>query len=86
MKPQGKQPIIPIAVRADDAAKILSIGRTSLHNLMKDEKIPYTKIDRIVLFRIIDLENFLKPHPKNYSDYKVVGVVLNTLKRTLTNG
>ena len=86
MKPQVKQPIIPIAVRADDAAKILSIGRTSLHNLMKDEKIPYTKIDRIVLFRIIDLENFLKPQPKNYSDYEVVGVVLNTLKRMLTNG
>ena len=86
MKPQGKPPLIPIAVRADDAAKILGIGRTSLHHLMKDEKIPYTKIDRIVLFRIIDLENFLKPQPKTYSDSEVVGVVLNTLKRMLTNG
>ena len=85
MKPKEKPTIIPLAVRADDAAKMLGIGRTSLHHLMKSGKIPYTKPDRIVLFRIIDLENFLKPQPKIYTDSEVVGVVLNTLKRMLTN-
>ena len=86
MKPQEKTSIIPIAVKANDAAKILGIGRTSLHHLMKDKKIPYTHIGRAVLFRIIDLENFLKPQPRTYSDAEVIGVVLNTLERMLTNG
>lgn len=86
MKPQEKTSITPIAVKANDAAKILGIGRTSLHHLMKDGKIPYTQVGRTVLFSIKDLENFLKPQPRTYSDSEVIGVVLSTFKRMLTNG
>ncbi len=86
MKHQEKTSITPIAVKANDAAKILGIGRTSLHYLMKDGKIPYTQVGRTVLFSINDLENFLKPQPRTYSDSEVIGVVLNTLERMLTNG
>jgi hypothetical protein len=84
-KPQNPS-IKPLAVRADDAAKILGIGRTSLHHLMKSKKIPYKKIDRIVLFRLIDLENFLKPPPRIYSNSEVIDVILNTVKRMSANG
>ena len=82
MKPSIK----PLAVRADDAAKILNVSRSSLTRMMNAKKIPYTKCDRIVLFRLIDLENFLKPQPRIYSDSEVFDVVLNTLERMSANG
>jgi excisionase family DNA binding protein len=64
MQPQEKPLITPLAVRSDQAARMLGIGRTSLHNLMKSGKIPYTKLNRAVLFRISDLDDFLKTPPK----------------------
>ena len=82
MKPSIK----PLAVRADDATKILGISRSSLSRLMVAKKIPFTKCDRIVLFRLIDLENFLKPQARIYSDSEVFDVVLNTLERMSANG
>jgi len=64
MNPQEKTSITPLAVRMNDAAKMLNIGRTSLHHLMKSGKIPYTKLNRAVLFRVQDLDDFLKKAPK----------------------
>ena len=78
-------PIAPLAVRADQAAMLLGIGRTSLHHLMKSGKIPYTKVERIVLFRLKDLENLLKPQARIYSDSEAFDVVINTLKRMKNN-
>ena len=86
IKPPGEQTINPLAVRADDAAKILNVSRSSLTRMMNAKKIPYTKCDRIVLFRLIDLENFLKPQARIYSDSEVFDVVLNTLERMSANG
>lgn len=86
IKPQGEPSINPLAVRADDAAKILNVSRSSLTRMMNAKKIPYTKCDRIVLFRLIDLENFLKPQARIYSDSEVFDVVLNTLERISANG
>lgn len=60
MKAQEKTSIIPLAVRVKEAAKMLNIGRTSLHHLMKSGQIPYTKINRAVLLRVQDLDDFLK--------------------------
>jgi excisionase family DNA binding protein len=60
MNPQDKTSITPLAVRMNEAAKMLNIGRTSLHHLIKSGQIPYTKINRAVLFRVQDLEDFLK--------------------------
>ena len=82
MKPSIK----PLAVRADDAAKILNVSRSSLTRMMNAKKIPFTKCDRIVLFRLIDLENFLKPQPRIYSDSEVIDVILKTVKRMSANG
>jgi excisionase family DNA binding protein len=86
MKPQEKPIISPLAVRADDAAKMLGIGRTSLHYLMKSGKIPYTKVNRAVLFRISDLDDFLKTPPRINEGLESPDVVLNTLKRMPNNG
>lgn len=86
MKPQDKSSVTPIAVRADAAAKMLGIGRTSLHHLMKSGKIPYTKLNRAVLFRISDLDNLLQPPPGINSDPEVPGVDLNSLERKSNNG
>jgi len=61
MKPEeDKKTVSPLAVRTNEAAKMLNIGRTSLHHLMKSGQIPFTKINRAVLFRVQDLEDFLK--------------------------
>lgn len=61
MKPEeDKKTVSPLAVRMNEAAKMLNIGRTSLHHLMKSGQIPFTKINRAVLFRVQDLEDFLK--------------------------
>jgi excisionase family DNA binding protein len=60
MNPQDKTSITPLAVRMNEAAKMLNIGRTSLHHLIKSGQIPYTKLNRAVLIRIKDLEDFLK--------------------------
>ena len=86
IKPQGEPSIKPLAVRADDAAKILGISRSSLSRLMSGKKISFTKCERIVLFRLIDLENFLKPQARIYSDSEVFNVFLNTLERISANG
>ena len=86
IKPQGEPSIKPLAVRADDAAKILGISRSSLTRMMNAKKIPFTKCERIVLFRLIDLENFLKPQARIYSDSEVFNVFLNTLERISANG
>ena len=60
MNPQDKTSITPLAVRMNEAAKLLNIGRTSLHHLIKSGQIPHTKLNRAVLIRIKDLEDFLK--------------------------
>ena len=60
MNPQDKTSITPLAVRMNEDAKMLNIGRTSLHHLIKSGQIPYTKLNRAVLIRIKDLEDFLK--------------------------
>ena len=86
MNPKEKTLVIPLAVRADVAAKMLGIGRTSLHHLMKSGKIPYTKLNRAVLFRISDLDNFLQPPPEINSDPKGPSVVFNILERMSNNG
>ena len=86
MQPQEKPLITPLAVRSDQAARMLGIGRTSLHNLMKSGKIPYTKLNRAVLFRISDLDDFLKtPHRINQG-LKSTNAALNTLERKPNNG
>lgn len=86
MNQPEKPSISALAVRADDAAKILGISRSSLSRLMVAKKISYTKIERSVLFRIKDLENFLKPPPRIYSDSEVIDLILNTVKRMSANG
>ena len=86
MNPKEKPAVTPLAVRADVAAKMLGIGRTSLHHLMKSGKIPYSKLNRAVLFRISDLDNLLQPPPRINLDPEVPGVVLNTLERMSNNG
>lgn len=86
MNPKEKTLVIPLAVRADVAAKMLGIGRTSLHHLMKSGKIPYTKLNRAVLFRISDLDNFLQPPPEINSDPEGPSVVFNILERMSNNG
>ena len=86
MQPQEKPLVAPLAVRSDQAARMLGIGRTSLHNLMKSGKIPYTKLNRAVLFRISDLDNFLQPPPEINSDPEGPSVVFNILERMSNNG
>ena len=86
MKPQENPRISPLAVRADDAAKMLGIGRTSLHYLMKSGKLPYTKVNRAVLFRISDLDDFLKTPARINEGIESTDSILNTSERIPNNG
>lgn len=87
MKPQEKpSPKQKVVLRKEEVLEYLGISPSSLSRLMAGKKIPYIKCDRIVLFRLIDLENFLKPQPRIYSDSEVFDVVLNTLERISANG
>lgn len=47
-----------MCVRVADACAMLSIGRTTLFSL----DIPYIKVNRLRLYRIEDLEAYLKAH------------------------
>ena len=82
-KPSPKQKVV---LRKEEVLEYLGISPSSLSRLMAGKKIPYIKCDRIVLFRLIDLENFLKPPPRIYSDSEVIDVILNTVKRMSANG
>lgn len=87
MKPQEKpSPKQKVVLRKEEVLEYLGISPSSLSRLMAGKKIPYIKCDRIVLFRLIDLENFLKPQARIYSDSEVFDVVLNTLERISANG
>jgi len=87
MKPQEKQsPKQKVVLRKEEVLEYLGISPSSLSRLMVAKKIPFTKCDRIVLFRLIDLDKFLKPPPRIYSDSEVFDVVLNTLERMSANG
>lgn len=79
-----KNQMYPLAVRVDEAARLLGVGRTTLYHLVKDSRLHCTKIDRCLLFRVSDLEDFLKPPlkpPKWYSDAEVFSQFIETLKR-----
>ncbi len=86
MNPKEKPAVTPLAVRADVAAKMLGIGRTSLHHLMKSGKIPYTKVNRAVLFRISDLDDFLKTPARIKEGIESTDSILNTSERIPNNG
>ncbi|MGW5677566.1 excisionase family DNA-binding protein [Streptomyces sp. NPDC003860] len=43
----------------DDAAEVLSIGRSLLYELMADGVVKYTKIGRLRRIRRLDLEAFV---------------------------
>lgn len=87
MKPHEKPlPKQKVVLRKEEVLEYLGISPSSLSRLMSGKKIPYIKCDRIVLFRLIDLENFLKPQARIYSDSEVFDVVLNTLERISANG
>ena len=87
MKPQEKpSPKQKVVLRKEEVLEYLGISPSSLSRLMAGKKIPYIKCDRIVHFRLIDLDKFLKPPPRIYSDSEVFDVVLNTLERISENG
>jgi len=53
----------PFALSITEACKLLSIGRTSLYQLIKSEKITARKIGRRTIFLRDELEHALKSLP-----------------------
>jgi excisionase family DNA binding protein len=53
----------PFALSITEASKLLSIGRTSLYQLIKSEKIKERKIGRRTIFLRDELEHALKSLP-----------------------
>lgn len=49
----------PLAVAPADAAKMLSIGKTRLYEMIGTKDIPIIKIGRRTLIRVRDIEAFL---------------------------
>jgi len=48
-----------LVLRPREAAISLAISERTLHDLMRNGEIPYTKLKRAVLIRVSDLEAFL---------------------------
>ena len=74
----------PLAVRGDEAARLLGVGRTTLYYLVKEGRLHCTKVDRCLLFRVKDLEDFLKPNQKVplwYSDEEVFSIFFANFRR-----
>lgn len=49
----------PLAVAPADAARMLSIGKTRLYEMIGNKDIPVIKIGRRTLIRVRDIEAFL---------------------------
>jgi excisionase family DNA binding protein len=49
----------PLAVAPAEAAKMLSIGKTRLYEMIGTKEIPVIKIGRRTLIRVRDIEAFL---------------------------
>jgi len=51
-----------LTVRPKEAAKMLSVSPRTLSKLIKAGEIPASKINRVVLIRVDDLEAFIERH------------------------
>ena len=49
------------ALKTEQAATYLGIKRTTLYHLVRDGKIPFTEVGSAKLYRISDLDEFLRP-------------------------
>jgi len=56
---QQEEKIDPLALRPRDAAAALGISPSTLDRLTKAGKIPHVKINRLVLYRVESLRNWL---------------------------
>lgn len=54
----------PLALRADDAARVLGIGTRQLWSLTKAGSIPHVRIGRSVVYHIASLEEWLRMRTK----------------------
>jgi excisionase family DNA binding protein len=52
--------IDPLALRPRDAAAALGISPSTLDRLTRDGQIPHVKINRLVLYRVDSLRQWLK--------------------------
>jgi excisionase family DNA binding protein len=55
-----EEKIEPLALRPRDAAAALGISPSTLDRLTKDGQIPHVKINRLVLYRVDSLRQWLK--------------------------
>lgn len=53
-----------LAVKPEEAARLLGINRRTLDNWTRAGRIPATRIGRVVLYRIADLEALLRDNQK----------------------
>lgn len=64
-----------LAVGAEEAAILLGICERSVINLKDDEKLPYTRIGRRIVYQVADLKRFLKENSCNREGWDKEGVV-----------
>jgi excisionase family DNA binding protein len=55
-----EEKIDPLALRPRDAAAALGISSSTLDRLTRDGQIPHLKINRLVLYRVDSLRQWLK--------------------------
>lgn len=50
-----------MTMKTEEAFLYLGISRTTFYKLVKDGKIPFTEIGSVKLYRVSDLDEFLRP-------------------------
>lgn len=57
---QQEEKIDPLALRPRDAAAALGISLSTLDRLTRDGQIPHVRVNRLVLYRVESLRDWLK--------------------------
>lgn len=56
----------------DEAAELLSVGRSMMHEIQKSGKIPHKKINTSTRFRVSDIEKFAENENHFVGEYREI--------------
>lgn len=52
----------PRQLRTDEAARYVGVSERTLRSLVAERKIPFVRIRRRIIFRLVDLDRWIEEH------------------------
>ncbi len=59
---------LPLLLKAEEAARMLSLGRSKVFEMLATGELPRVRIGRSVRIRRVDLEKWVEDHPVDQTD------------------